>query len=65
MGHTLQNRVEIMLGRMKLHYGPNRIKRMTKEEIDKMSRLFGVTQEEREKSHQIILETIRNNYVRS
>jgi len=54
-----------MLGRMKLHYGPNRIKRMTKEEIDKMSRLFGVTQEEREKSHQIILETIRNNYVRS
>ena len=65
MGHTLHDRVGIMLERMKLHYGPNRIKRMTKEEIDKMSRLFGVTQGERKMSHQIILETIINNYVRS
>ena len=58
MGHTLQDRVGIMLERMKLHYGPNRIKRMSKEDIDKISILFGVTREEREESHQIILETL-------
>ena len=58
MGHTLQERMDIMLERMDKHYGPNRIKRMTKEDIDKMSLLFGVTREEREESHQIILETL-------
>jgi|TARA_R110001606_G_C15005603_1_gene607736 hypothetical protein len=58
MGHTLQERMDIMLERMDKHYGPNRIKRMTKEDIDKMSLLFGVTREEREESHQIIQETL-------
>tara|TARA_R110001606_G_scaffold178640_1_gene325257 strand:+ start:144 stop:296 length:153 start_codon:yes stop_codon:yes gene_type:complete len=47
-----------MLERMDKHYGPNRIKRMSKEDIDKISILFGVTREEREESHQIILETL-------
>jgi len=58
MGHTLQERMDIMLERMDKHYGPNRIKRMSKEDIDKISILFGVTREEREESHQIILETL-------
>ena len=60
MGHTLQERMDIMLERMDKHYGPNRIKRMTKEDIDKMSLLFGVTREERKESHQIIQEIIIN-----
>ena len=58
MGHTLQERMDIMLERMDKHYGPNRIKRMSKEDIDKISILFGVTREEREESHQIIQETL-------
>ena len=60
MGHTLQERMDIMLERMDKHYGPNRIKRMTEEDIDKMSLLFGVTREERKESHQIIQEIIIN-----
>ena len=57
MEHTLQERMNIMLERMDTNYGPNRIKRMSKEEIDKMSILFGVTREEREESHKIIHES--------
>jgi len=59
MGHTLQERMNIMLERMDKHYGPNRIKRMTKEDIDKMSLLFGVTREEREESHKILDESLK------
>ena len=65
MGHTLQERMDIMLERMDKHYGPNRIKRMTKEDIDKMSVLFGITREEREESHKILEEIIIKNNVRS
>ena len=61
MGHTLQERMDIMLERMDKHYGPNRIKRMSKEDINKISILFGVTREEREDSHQILETTITNN----
>jgi len=61
MGHTLQERMDIMLERMDKHYGPNRIKRMSKEDINKISILFGVTREEREDSHQILETTIKNN----
>jgi hypothetical protein len=57
MEHTLQERMNIMLERMDKHYGPHRIKRMPKEDIDKMSILFGVTREEREESHKIIQES--------
>ena len=57
MEHTLQERMHIMLGRMDKHYGPHRIKRMSKEDIDKMSILFGVTREEREESYKIIQES--------
>tara|TARA_R110000765_G_scaffold186121_1_gene291756 strand:+ start:156 stop:305 length:150 start_codon:yes stop_codon:yes gene_type:complete len=46
---------------MDKHYGPNRIKRMSKEDINKISILFGVTREEREDSHQILETTIKNN----
>jgi len=60
MEHTLQERMDIMLERMDKHYGPNRIRRMSKEDIDKMSVLFGVTREEREESHQIIKESLEN-----
>jgi|TARA_R110000824_G_scaffold114885_2_gene265702 hypothetical protein len=60
MGHTLEERMDIMLELMDKHYGPNRIKRMTKEDIDKMSILFGITREERKESHQIIQEIIIN-----
>ena len=60
MGHTLEERMDIMLELMDKHYGPNRIKRMTKEDIDKMSILFGVSREEREESHNIIQEIIFN-----
>jgi hypothetical protein len=55
---TLQERMDIMLERMDKHYGPHRIRRMSKEDINKMSVLFGVTREEREESHQIIQETL-------
>ena len=58
MGQTLQERMNIMLERMDKHYGPHRIRRMSKEEIDKMSILFGVTREEREESHKIIQESL-------
>ena len=58
MGHTLQERMNIMLERMDKHYGPHRIRRMSKEDIDKMSILFGVTREEREESHKIIQESL-------
>lgn len=58
MGHTLQERMDIMLERMDKHYGPHRIRRMSKEDIDKMSVLFGVTREEREESHKIIQESL-------
>jgi hypothetical protein len=57
MEHTLQERMSIMLERMERHYGPHRIRRMSREEINKMSLLFGVTREEREESYQL-LETI-------
>ena len=56
MGHTLHERLNIMLKRMENYYGPNRIKRMTKEEIDKISILFGVTREERKESYELIQE---------
>jgi len=56
MGHTLHERLNIMLKRMDNYYGPNRIKRMTKEEIDKISILFGVTREERKESYELIQE---------
>ena len=56
MGHTLHERIDIMLKRMKTYYGPHRIKRMSKEEIDKMSILFGVTREERKESYELIQE---------
>jgi hypothetical protein len=57
MGHTLQQRMDIMLERMERHYGPHRIKRMSKEEIDKISILFGITREERKESHKMIQES--------
>ena len=56
MGYTLHERLNIMLKRMENYYGPNRIKRMTKEEIDKISILFGVTREERRDSYKLIQE---------
>jgi|TARA_R110000796_G_C14384084_1_gene415594 hypothetical protein len=56
MGYTLHERLNIMLKRMENYYGPNRIKRMTKEEIDKISILFGVTREERKDSYKLIQE---------
>ena len=66
MGLTLEQRMDIMLERMDKHYGPHRIKRMSKEEIDKMSVLFGVTREEREESHKILeVKEIINKNVRS
>ena len=34
------------------------LRRMSKEDIDKMSILFGVTREEREESHKIIQESL-------
>tara|TARA_R110002020_G_scaffold103416_6_gene242178 strand:- start:6466 stop:6660 length:195 start_codon:yes stop_codon:yes gene_type:complete len=61
MGHSLQERIDIMLERMELNYGPNRVRRMTKEQFDKMSRLFGVSREEREQSHKILKETLNKN----
>ena len=65
MEYTLQERMDIMLERMEINYGPNRIRRMSKEDIDKMSVLFGVTREEREESHKILEEiTIKNNVQR-
>jgi hypothetical protein len=57
MGHTLQQRMDIMLERMERHYGPHRIKRMSKEDINKISILFGVTREEREESYKMIQES--------
>ena len=36
MGHSLQERIDIMLERMELNYGPNRVRRMTKEQFDKI-----------------------------
>jgi len=61
MEHTLQERMGIMLERMERHYGPHRIKRMSKEDIDKMSILFGVTREEREESHQLLETIVQKN----
>ena len=61
MGHSLQERIDIMLERMELNYGPNRVRRMTKEQFDKMSLLFGVSREEREQSHKILKETLNKN----
>tara|TARA_R100000664_G_C2750518_1_gene137836 strand:- start:1057 stop:1251 length:195 start_codon:yes stop_codon:yes gene_type:complete len=61
MGHSLQERIDIMLERMELNYGPNRVRRMTKEQFDKMSLLFGVSREEREESHKILKETLNKN----
>tara|TARA_B100000579_G_scaffold435780_1_gene459905 strand:- start:233 stop:427 length:195 start_codon:yes stop_codon:yes gene_type:complete len=57
MGHTLKERIDMMLERMSIHYGPHRVRRMSKEEIDKMSLLYGVSREEREQSYQIIKES--------
>lgn len=57
---TLQERMDIMLERMEVNYGPHRIKRMTKNEIDKMSLLFGVTREERKESHKMIKESYKD-----
>tara|TARA_B100000287_G_scaffold426180_1_gene473670 strand:- start:851 stop:1045 length:195 start_codon:yes stop_codon:yes gene_type:complete len=59
MEHTLKERVNMMLERMNIHYGPNRIRRMSKEEINKMSILYGVTRKERKESHQIIEEVVK------
>ena len=61
MGHSLQERIDIMLERVELNYGPNRVRRMTKEQFDKMSLLFGVSREEREQSHKILKETLNKN----
>jgi len=46
-----------MLERMEFNYGPHRVRRMTSEEFDKMSMLFGVGREERKESHKILEET--------
>jgi len=37
MGHTLKERIDMMLERMSIHYGPHRVRRMSKEEIDKIN----------------------------
>ena len=49
-----------MLDRMDMHYGPHRIRRMSKGDIDKMSVLYGVTREERDESHKIIEESFNH-----
>jgi len=57
MEQTLLERMRIMLERMEFNYGPHRVRRMTSEEFDKMSMLFGVGREERKESHKILEET--------
>ena len=59
MEQTLQERMNMMLKRMEIHYGPHRIRRMSKDDIDKMSLLYGVSREEREESHKIISEIVK------
>ena len=44
----------MMMERMENYYGPHRIRRMTKQDIDKMSMLYGVAKDERENSYKII-----------
>ena len=58
MKHTLTERINMMLERMETYYGPHRIKRMSKEDIDKMSMLYGVSREERDESHIILREEL-------
>jgi|TARA_R110002012_G_scaffold26763_5_gene86645 hypothetical protein len=57
---TLHERLTMMLDRMDMHYGPHRIRRMSKGDIDKMSVLYGVTREERDESHKIIEESFNH-----
>ena len=54
MEHTLKERITMMMERMENYYGPHRIRRMTKQDIDKMSMLYGVAKDERENSYKII-----------
>lgn len=63
MKHTLTERITMMMDRMEMYYGPHRIKRMSKEDIDKMSMLYGVSREERYESHKILKEELvkKNN----
>jgi len=60
MEHTLTTRITMMLERMETYYGPNRIRRMSKDEINKMSMLYGVSLEERDESYKILEEVVTN-----
>tara|TARA_B100001094_G_scaffold325687_1_gene380462 strand:- start:1611 stop:1805 length:195 start_codon:yes stop_codon:yes gene_type:complete len=54
MEHTLTERITMMLKRMETYYGPHRIRRMSKDEINKMSMLYGVSLDERDESYKIL-----------
>ena len=43
-------------------YGPHRIRRMCKEEMDKMSLLFGVERKERDEFNKLMTEEIIKRY---
>ena len=60
MKHTLTERITMMMDRMEMYYGPHRIKRMSKEDIDKMSMLYGVARKERKNSYKIIEQKLNN-----
>ena len=56
--YTLKERVNIMCNKIEKNYGPHRLRRMAKEEREKMSLLFGIERKEREKFHNLIEEQI-------
>ena len=59
---TLKERTYLLLDKMEENYGPHRIRRIDKEERNKMSLLFGIERNEREKFHQILDEEIIKRY---
>jgi len=60
--YTLEERVTIMYERMEDKYGPNRMRRMCKDEWNKMSLLFGIERKERNEFNKLMTEEIIKRY---
>jgi hypothetical protein len=59
---TMEERVNVMYQKIEEKYGPHRIRRMCKEEMDKMSLLFGVERKERHEFNKLMAEEIIKRY---
>lgn len=60
--YTLPERVTLMYERMEDKYGPNRLRRMCKDDVNKMSLLFGVERKERDTFNKLMAEEIIKRY---